>query len=148
MCHEIFDLHFFHDSNPSEPLIYRLKYFPIRFRFHRDIRSQSCLPGVQHTVVCIPPRSQSLRYRGDDLLGVQHTAEMYDQNFFKKSPGGDPHRGVSNSVNWNIFLSLFSILRYFALFHAIAPSQFNFIISLSAKNATARKKRECPPQSS
>ena len=36
VCHEIFDLHFFHDSNPSRPLINRLKYFRIRFR--RDIQ--------------------------------------------------------------------------------------------------------------
>ena len=27
MCHENVDLHFFHDSNPSGPLINRLKYF-------------------------------------------------------------------------------------------------------------------------
>ena len=27
VCHEIFDIHFFHDSNPSRPLINRLKYF-------------------------------------------------------------------------------------------------------------------------
>ena len=32
---------FFHDSDPSRPLIKRLKYFRIRFRFRRDIRSQS-----------------------------------------------------------------------------------------------------------
>ena len=41
VCHEIFDLQFFYDSNPSGPLINRLKYFRIRFRFRRDIRSQS-----------------------------------------------------------------------------------------------------------
>ena len=35
VCHEIFDLHFFHDSNPSRPLINRLKYF----RFRLDFRS-------------------------------------------------------------------------------------------------------------
>ena len=28
----------FHYSNPSEPLINRLKYFRIRFRFRRDIQ--------------------------------------------------------------------------------------------------------------
>ena len=32
---------FVHDSNPSRPLINRLKYFRIRCRFRRDIRSQS-----------------------------------------------------------------------------------------------------------
>ena len=31
MCHEIFDLHFFHDSTPFGPLINRLKYFRIQF---------------------------------------------------------------------------------------------------------------------
>ena len=41
VCHEIFDLHFFHYSNPSRPLINRLNYFQIRFRFRRDIRWQS-----------------------------------------------------------------------------------------------------------
>ena len=40
VCHEIFDLQFFHDSNSSGPLINRLKYFRIKFRFHRDIQSQ------------------------------------------------------------------------------------------------------------
>ena len=30
VCHEIFDLHFFHDSIQSRPLINRLKYFRIR----------------------------------------------------------------------------------------------------------------------
>ena len=35
VCHEIFDLHFSHDSNPPRPLMNRPKYFRIRFRFHR-----------------------------------------------------------------------------------------------------------------
>ena len=39
VCHNIFDLHFLHDLNPSGPLINRLKYFLIQFRFRRDIRS-------------------------------------------------------------------------------------------------------------
>ena len=63
VCHEIFDIHFFHDSNPSRPLINRLKYFRIRFRFRRDIRSQSskkstprCAShhGVKILVLAIP----------------------------------------------------------------------------------------------
>ena len=41
VCHEIFDLHFFHDLNPSRPLMNRLKYFRILFQFRQDIRSQS-----------------------------------------------------------------------------------------------------------
>ena len=40
-------LYFFPDSNPSGPLINRLKCFQIIAQFRRDIRSQSC---VQHTV--------------------------------------------------------------------------------------------------
>ena len=39
VCHEIFDLQFFPDSNPSWPLIKRLKYF--RIRFGRDTLSLS-----------------------------------------------------------------------------------------------------------
>ena len=41
VCHEIFNLHFFHNSNLSGPLINRLKYFRVRYQFRRDIRSQS-----------------------------------------------------------------------------------------------------------
>ena len=41
VCHEIFDLYFFDDSNLSGPLINRLVYFRIWFRFRQDIRSQS-----------------------------------------------------------------------------------------------------------
>ena len=41
---------FFHDSNPSGPLINRLKYFRIWFRFHWDIQSQKCLRSVPHTM--------------------------------------------------------------------------------------------------
>ena len=37
VCHEIFYLHFLHDLNPSRPLINRLKYFRIRFRYPQDI---------------------------------------------------------------------------------------------------------------
>ena len=43
VCHEIFYIHFFHDSNPSGSLINRLKHFRICFRFRRDIWSQSWL---------------------------------------------------------------------------------------------------------
>ena len=40
---EIFEFHFFHDSNPwSGPLMNKFKCFRILFRFRRDIRSQSC----------------------------------------------------------------------------------------------------------
>ena len=64
VCHEIFDLHFFHDLNPSRPLINRLKYFRTRFRFHQDIQIFKKLRSVHPTVesssvVCIPPLSQA-----------------------------------------------------------------------------------------
>ena len=41
VCHEIFHIYFFHDSNPSGPLINRVKYFRIRCRFRRDISSKA-----------------------------------------------------------------------------------------------------------
>ena len=77
-------LSFFHDTNPSEPLINRLKYFWIRFCFSWDIESQSCLCGVQLTAeiisaVCCTPLRWYPRYVAhcwDDLLSVKHTAEM------------------------------------------------------------------------
>ena len=83
VCHEIFDLHFFHDSIPSRPLINRLKYFKIRFRFRQDIRILKKLSGVHPTAesdsaVCIIPRSQTPQcasYRGVRLCSVHHTAE-------------------------------------------------------------------------
>ena len=40
---------FFHDSNPSGPLINRLKYFRIVFLFRRDIRIFKKLLGVHPT---------------------------------------------------------------------------------------------------
>ena len=39
---------FFHDSNPSRPLINRRIYFRIRFRFRRDIRIFKKLRGVHY----------------------------------------------------------------------------------------------------
>ena len=37
----------FYDSNPSGPLINKLKYFWIQFRFCRDIWSQGCFRSVE-----------------------------------------------------------------------------------------------------
>ena len=64
VCQETFDLHFFHDSNPSRPLINRLKHFLIQFRFRKDIQIFKKLSGVHHTAesssaVCIISRSQA-----------------------------------------------------------------------------------------
>ena len=77
MCHNIFYLYFFHDSNPSGPLIKRLKHFRILFRIRRDIWIFKKLHGVHHTVdsdstVCIKsqdPRCAS--HRGVWLHDVQ-----------------------------------------------------------------------------
>ena len=62
VCHEIFDLHLFHDSNPYRPLMSRLKYFRIRFQF-RDIRIFKKFCGVQCASYC-----------GVKLRSVHHTA--------------------------------------------------------------------------
>ena len=62
MCHEIIDLNFFHDSNPFGPLINRLEYFRSKFRFHRDIQSQSCLR------VCSTPRRLSPRWNAHHTI--------------------------------------------------------------------------------
>ena len=37
ICHKSFDLYFFHESNPSGPLIDRLKWFFLKIRFCQDI---------------------------------------------------------------------------------------------------------------
>ena len=63
VCHEILTSSFFHDSNQSGPLINRLKYFRIWFRFCQDIRIFKTLPGVHPTTesdsaVCFTPQSQ------------------------------------------------------------------------------------------
>ena len=76
MCHEIFDL-------PSGPLINRVKYFRIRFRFSPDIRIFKNW-GVKLT------SSQGVKLRG-----VHHTAESW-KNVFKKTPRCASYRGVSS----------------------------------------------------
>ena len=37
-CHEIFNTYYFHKSNPSEPLINRLKWSFLKIRFRKDIQ--------------------------------------------------------------------------------------------------------------
>ena len=49
VCHDIFDIYFFHDSNPSGPLINSLKYLLFQFRFRRDIQIFKKLSGLHHT---------------------------------------------------------------------------------------------------
>ena len=45
-CHEIFDLYFFHKSNPSRPLINRLKFFSLKLCFMKifDWNSKNSTP--------------------------------------------------------------------------------------------------------
>ena len=50
-CHEIFDLYFFHESNPSGPLINRLKWFCLKIRFREDIRIPSSKNSTQRSVI-------------------------------------------------------------------------------------------------
>ena len=38
LCHEIFNPYFCHESNPSGPLINRLKWYFLKIRFCEDIR--------------------------------------------------------------------------------------------------------------
>ena len=61
VCHKIFYLHFFHDSNTSRPLINRLKYFRILFGFRRDIRIFNHHPAESGSTVGFISRSQSPR---------------------------------------------------------------------------------------
>ena len=84
---------FFHDSNPSGPLINRLKYFRIRFRFRRDIKILKKLCSVHPTAEsdsteCIILLSQTpwcASYRGVRLRGVHHTVESWKQGIWKNS---------------------------------------------------------------
>ena len=77
--HKIFDLHFFHDSNPSGPLINRLKYFRIQFRFRPDIQILKKLRGVHPTFL------RCAAHCGIKLCSVHHTAESSNHNFLKNS---------------------------------------------------------------
>ena len=91
MCHEIFYLYCFHDSNPSGPLINRLKYFHIIFLLRTNIQIFMKLHGVHPTAesiptVCIIPQSRVFQilkkknppcapHRRVNLRGVHPTAE-------------------------------------------------------------------------
>ena len=80
----------FHDSNPSRPLMNRLKYFQIRFQFRWDIWIYKKLHNLDHTVesdsaVCITLRSHEKKvskitlrcasHRGVRLRGVHPFTE-------------------------------------------------------------------------
>ena len=100
-----FDLQFFHYLNPSGPLINKLKYFLIRFRFRRDIRIFKKIRVVHLTAEsdsaeCITPRSQTplcASYLGVRLRGVNHTAESSSAVCIpprSQAPQWASHRGV------------------------------------------------------
>ena len=50
-CHEIFDLYFFHEWNPSGPLINRLKWFCFKIRFRQDIRIRNSQNSTPRSVI-------------------------------------------------------------------------------------------------
>ena len=91
VCPEIFYLYCFHDSNPSGPLINRLKYFHIIFLLRPNIQIFMKLHGVHPTAesiptVCIIPQSRVFQilkkknppcapHRRVNLRGVHPTAE-------------------------------------------------------------------------
>ena len=89
VCHEIFELHFFHDLSPSRPLINRLKYFRIQFDFAEIFDHKA---RKFDSVVCMTTWSQNFRlskskkfssvltpqcasHRVEGLQGVHHTTE-------------------------------------------------------------------------
>ena len=61
VCREIFRPHFFHDLNPSGPLINKLKYFRIRFQFRRDIRNSEVCNASHRGLILHAPRNQNVR---------------------------------------------------------------------------------------
>ena len=77
---------FFHDLNPSGPLINRLKYFRSHTR-RCDAHRGAGLSGVMHTTesdsaVRSTPRSLTQRcdaHRGVRLGGEMHTAELFEK---------------------------------------------------------------------
>ena len=71
-CHEIFDLNFLHESNPSRPLINRLNIFEFCFDF------TEIFEFLKSSAVCIPLGTQTPRCVsscGVRLRGVHHTVE-------------------------------------------------------------------------
>ena len=63
---------FFHDLNPSRPVINRLNYFQIGFNFAEIFKF------LKSSAVCIPPWSQASRCASHGrvkLCGVHHTGE-------------------------------------------------------------------------
>ena len=73
---------FFHDSKPSRLLINRLKYFRVRFRFHRDIRIFKKLRA---------PRSQTA-HRG---VRIENFAVLW---LLLKEQPGEIFLGVNTSI--------------------------------------------------
>ena len=123
MCHEIFDLQFFHDLNPSGPLINRLKYFPIRFRFSRDIQI------LKSSAVCCTPRSQAPQCASHcrvNLPGVHHTAELSDEQFSPRSQ--TPQCASFCRVN-NLSSVCFN-LKFYECYFSVMPKDINMKLTL------------------
>ena len=81
----MFDLYCFYDSNPSGPLINRLKYFRIRFRFRQDVQS---LCNLRVNKFCYA-------HRGVKILGLVNQQFIFIINLFF------PDRCVHPSQNFS-----------------------------------------------
>ena len=103
VCHKIFYLHFFHDSNTSRPLIKRLNISEFGFDFAGIFRIFKKLT----VAVCIIPRSQTphcISYRRVRLWGGLHipesdsavciTLRSHENKESKKATQCASHRGV------------------------------------------------------
>ena len=132
VCHEMrwFDLHFFHDSNPSRPLMNRLKCFGIRFWFPRDIQIFKKLCSVHPTTVSSSKVLRCASHRGvkwskvflktlrcASFRGVHPSAELSSAVCIipqSLTPQYASHRGVNNlptvGFPWKFYRCYFSVM--------------------------------------
>ena len=75
------------NSSPSGPLINRVKYFRIQFRFHRDIRSQSQKNSTQRCTL------RCALHRGVKILGLANPKKFLE--IFSLMIGVFTHKMIS-----------------------------------------------------
>ena len=130
----------FYDLNPSGPLINRIKYFWIRFRFHWDIQIFKKPLSVHHTAesssaVCIIPRSQAPRcasYPAVRLRSVHHITESWKKVYKKTSQSAsyqesdwcESYCGVNNLQSVCFNPTFYDC--YFSVMHTAESSDPNF----------------------
>ena len=105
MCHEIFNLLYFHDSNPSGPLINRVKYFEFGFDFAKIFEF------FRNSMVCIIPRSKAPRSASHRVVSDLPSVCFYD-SYFSVMPSDNIMKIISSNTNClrNLFyFRLFSI---------------------------------------